>query len=250
MAKTYFYLANKWKKGQVLANNPKLRPYIPETKLFNETNLNDLTEKYPIIFGKPIVGTGGSGIIKISKESEQFIIKTNVITKVATNKSELFKMLNTLMGERPYMIQQGIPLISIQNRPLDFRVLLLRPKNKWELMGIMGKWAAKGKIVTNHSRGGAAITLDKALRYSVNATDQQIKLMEQKLIQLGFEAAKTLNKSYHGVRELGMDVAIDDQLNTWILETNSRPNYHLFKSHKDKRLFGKIDLYMNYIRRK
>jgi len=176
-------------------------------------------------------------------------VQTDQLYKEANDQTELFNLLKKIMGERPYMIQQGIPLITIQNRPLDFRVLVLRPKTNWEVMGIMGKWAAKNKIVTNHSRGGAPITLDKALKNSVNATDQQINQMEKKLIQLGLEASKSLRRSYRNVREVGMDVAIDNQLNTWILETNSRPNYQLFRSHRDKRLYGKIDRYIHLIRK-
>ena len=212
-------------------------------------NLTELIDKYPIIFAKPIVGTGGLGIIKITKLVDQIMVETGKITKVIKDLTELFNLLENIIGESSYLIQQGIPLISIQNRPLDFRVLLLKPKNTWEFMGIMGKWGAKNKIVTNHSRGGEPITLEKALRYSTPASDQQIHQMMGKLIQLGLEAAKTLNRSYHSIREVGMDVAIDQQLNTWILEINTRPHYQLFKSHKDKRLYQKINKQIRFIRR-
>ena len=69
----HYYLANKWKRAIVLAQNPILKPHIPETKLYNHENMADLISKYPIIFAKPIVGTGGLGIIKISKLSERII---------------------------------------------------------------------------------------------------------------------------------------------------------------------------------
>ncbi|WP_221413080.1 YheC/YheD family protein, partial [Peribacillus simplex] len=54
-----------------------------------------------------------------------------------------------------YLIQQGIHLLRYQGRPFDLRVLTQRsPSGQWVSTGIIGRVAAKNKIITNHHSGG------------------------------------------------------------------------------------------------
>ena len=62
------------------------------------------------------------------------------------------------------MLQKGIELIALNGRPIDFRLMLLKPAGRWEVMGIMGKLAARHLAVTNYNHGGQPITFESALR--------------------------------------------------------------------------------------
>lgn len=115
----------------------------------------------------------------------------------------------------------------------DFRILMLNPDNRWEYMGVMGKWAAPGQIVTNYAAGGRPISLRDALKRSKGLSDRQCRNIEKKMIRIGYQAARAFSRRYKDVRKLGIDVAIDQNLRIWILEPNTSPWHNLFKSHRN-----------------
>ncbi len=249
--KKYWAAASKWEKYRVLAEDPSFQQYLPETDMLNKTSFNDLLSRHPVVFLKPVIGTGGYGVIKVSRESNHYVVQNGSSQKkIFRNKNKLYQVLLQRLKNKNYIIQQGIDLIHIQNRPVDFRILLLRPKSEWQLMGIMGKWAAPNKIVTNHCRGGKAITVHRAFKREGNFSADEIQDIEQRLETLGMQMAVKLQQRFRYLRELGIDVAIDNDKNIWILEANTRPMFNLFRHHDNKKLFHKIYTYVRHIRKK
>lgn len=241
--------ANKWQKYLTLLKDSNIRPYLPETQILNINRLKDFLDRYPSVYLKPIVGTGGYGIIKVTKMRNAYLLQTYQFNINYANIATLYQGVEKITRGRKYMIQQGISLISIAHRPIDFRVLVLKPQSRWELMGIMGKLGAKNKIVTNHSRGGKAILLPKAFKDSLHLADKDIKGLEAKLKKISLDVAVQLSRDYEYVREIGIDIGVDDQLRPWIFETNSMPRFNLFRSHPDKTLYPKIRAYIAQIRK-
>lgn len=247
LPKKYWPAASKWEKYITLARDPLVRPYLPQTEILNNNTLKFIAE-HPVVFLKPVIGGGGYGVIKISRLDDKYVLQTGTQKKIFTSKRALIQALHLIKEHRPYIIQQGIDLLSINNRPMDFRVLILRPQQQWRFMGIMGKLAARNKIVTNHCKGGHAITLQTALKTSRGLSDEECVKLEEQMISFGLAVAKTIQKRFRHVRELGLDVALDQDLNIWLIEANTRPMYKLFKHHKDRTLFGKIHRTITYIR--
>ncbi len=241
--------ASKWQKYRTLVREPSIRPHIPETAIFNKSSLMDFLEKYSFVYLKPIAGTGGYGIIKASKKANKYVLQTSRYTFTLQDISDLYHKLTRIIGKKRYMIQQGISLISIDNRPIDFRVLVLRPYEKWELIGIMGKLAGKNKIVTNHSRGGRPILFAKAMKKSLRLSELDMHRLEANLNAVSMAIVKQLSKDYRYVREVGIDMAVVTDLNIGILETTSMQRFHVFKYHPKKTLYPKIYHYIKYIRR-
>ncbi len=234
------YPGSKWTKHVVLSEDAAVRSYLPGTDRFHKNSLEKYLDKYPVLFLKPTLGGGGRGVIKISRIGKQYVVRTADSSKIGSNLHLLFKELQRITQRRSYIIQEGIDLISIDQRPMDFRVLLLKPAKQWEFIGIMGKLAAKHKYVTNHCRGGSPISLNHALQRSLHLPSDKCAEIESKLQTLGTLVADQLNRHFHHIRELGLDVAIDANQQIWLLEANTKPQFHLFKNHEDKQLFAKI----------
>lgn len=241
--------SDKWQRYNILIKNPTIKTYIPETLIFTKNNFTKLLKKYPAVYLKPIDGTGGAGIIKVSSADNRFTLHYKKTKQVFTLFSTTYKEVANIIQTRPYMVQQGIDLISINDRPIDFRFLLLKPDKEWLYMGAIGKIGKREMIVTNKARGGKPILLNIALAKTLNMSNKQIIELENKLFSLGKEIGNLLSKEFRHVRELGMDIAIDSQANIYVLEINAMPNFTLFKSHKDKSLYFRINGYVNYIRR-
>ncbi|WP_376768272.1 YheC/YheD family protein [Paenibacillus alginolyticus] len=50
---------NKWDLYNLLKQSI-LKPYVPDTFLYNEVNISELLEKYKLVYIKPSYGSGGS----------------------------------------------------------------------------------------------------------------------------------------------------------------------------------------------
>jgi hypothetical protein len=242
-------VSDKWVKHLISKEDPLISKHLPETDLFDKGTLKRFLNDYSVIFLKPVSGSMGSGIIRIKRIKNKYLLEADKKKELFNKKSKLIRSLKQIIRRKKYLVQQGIDLFSIDQRPVDFRVLLLKPGDKWEMMGIMGKWGAPNRIVTNYSKGSLPITLERALKKSKLFTKKQSAQMENKLNVLGFRTAATLSKNFNNVRKAGLDVAIDTLQKPWILEVNTKPGSRLFKHHDDKTLYSKIRKYKKIIKR-
>jgi glutathione synthase/RimK-type ligase-like ATP-grasp enzyme len=240
-------IRSKVKKHRILSRYPAIRRHLPETYLLSQQTLFRLLRKYPDLYLKPVHGTGGSGIIRIRRGSHAYHVQTGTTNTIVRDRRKLYSVVTQLTRRKRYLIQQGISLLTINRRPLDYRLLLLKPGRTWNAMGIMGRWAAPNKIVTNYCRGGKPITLCSSLRRSQGLSSRQCRKMEQRICELGLQVAKAMGNPY-SMRELGLDLGIDQKQRIWLLEVNTRPRFKLFRYHRDRTLYRRIAGYVRMIR--
>lgn len=243
----YKYPANKWRKHVILVRSATLRKHLPPTTDFRMEKLAIWLKKYGNIYLKPKVGGGGKGIIRIAKwwqgPAVRYIVHTAQGKRLCTNIEQVIGVLNRYILKE-YIMQQGIDLFHIQRRPVDFRVLICKVNKTWTTFGIMGKVAARGKHVTNFSRGGDAIQLASALQKGLHLDVNDTEKMMNQMKSISLQVANALNKAYPLLTQLGIDLAIDRKRNIFILEANSRPNFELFREHEDPHLYGRIARWM------
>lgn len=241
------YPWSKWRKHVALWKEPAISGHLPETGVLNSDNLFRLLRKYPVLYAKPCYGGGGKGVLKLTQEGERVRIYTTAGDLEVPLANAFGKVLQ-LSGKREYIVQQGIQLLQIEGRPIDFRTLLLKPAKEWVYMGMMGKLAVKDQIVTNHCRGGSSITFAGALKDSKEMKEEEITELEKKVESLSLQIAETLQSKFPLVSELGLDIGIDEDLHLWLIEANTRPQYNLFKDHDDETLYKRIDGIIRKIR--
>lgn len=241
--------ASKWRKHQLLANSPFIRPFLPDTAELTKETLAEFLKKYPSVYLKPVYGSGGHGIMRITSLSQGYELKSIRSVRKFKKTFPLFQQIKHIVGNKAYIIQQGIDLLDLDGDPIDFRVLILKPADRWEVMGIMGKLGKRNKIVTNYCQGAQAITLEEAIERS-SLENKDIDKIEKLLSIIGLEVANLVSSRYKYVREIGLDVAIDKDEQIWIIEANTRPNFRLFKHHLDPTLYSKIYRYIRRIRLK
>lgn len=244
------YILSKWEKQRVLAEDPKVSRNSPDTCLFDWEQLSEYLSKYKVVYLKPVVGAGGRGIIRVSKwEEGGYLLQAGCRKKQLQSWGQLKKQLGKrIEGKGSYMLQQGIDVLTVDGQPVDFRLLLLKPKDKWKYMGVMGKQAAKDKMVTNHIQGGKALTLQQSLKKSGMATKVDERQTEGEMRKLAKRTSVVISKYYPHVRELGLDVAMDKRGKLWILEANTKPAFKLFKHHEDPTLHPRISDKIHLIR--
>lgn len=259
-------VSSKWAKTMVLLQNPSLTIYIPDTRRYSYAALEQLLDLYATIYIKPDRGTYGSGVMRAEKRivslspggkhekkdqpeaaaadtQTMYILRYEKMARIFPSLQELHEVLLERLKGRTYLAQQGIDLLTRQNRPFDLRVLTQKtPAGAWETTGMLGRVAAPQKIVTNYHSGGAVASVDVLLKEHMDAAETQATISQLKV--MGVQMASQLETAYPAIKEIGLDVAVDQHHALWLLEVNTLPSIIAFKQfHKDKRIYRKIQRY-------
>lgn len=246
ISKKLWHVRSKWSRHLGLVGHSGIAKHIPVTKIMKKSNLKRFINRYKVVFIKPVYGSFGNNIMKVTRQKGGYSVQRE--TRV--HKIEGEKIVGKIFGQvgrRHYLIQKGIPLVKIKGRSVDFRVLLLRPNNEWEIIGVIGKVASKHRIVTNFNHGGRPYHFKPLLRLA-GWKDKEIDNTKALMYSLCMAAARKFNQKYKHCRRLGIDLALDNKRGVWILEVNTNPFYEMFRQHEDKNLYRKITKYMKKIK--
>lgn len=226
---------NKWEMYTLLKKHDDLASIVPETVL-NPTlsQLKALFNHYHTLYIKPVHGSLGSGIHKITVTSDGSYycrFRDNTTNRLRRYQS-LEHLITTQFDEQSltFMIaQQGITRIKIDDRPLDFRVHTNKDEHgEWLTSTIAAKVAGKHSITTHLNNGGKIMTVRELLPLLGDYRES----LEQ-LPSIAQTISRVLDLDYPGtIGELGFDFGIDKEGHIWLFEVNARPGRSIFK-HPD-----------------
>jgi len=230
---------NKWRVHQLLYPNPEVNEHIPETYIAPSlTTVKAMIRKHRMIYLKPKDGSLGYGIIKVQyKPGKGFELSYH---NGSHNVKKRFKKLESLYQHvfrsrrvKSYLVQQGIPLTTYQNRPFDFRVHLHKnQQNEWVVSCMAAKVAGSGSVTTHVRTGGTVIPGEDLLAYLFGA---QKDLIQERIAIAAVRLAAAIEQAkgvYLG--ELGLDMGIDTHGHVWMFEANSKPGRSIFKHSRLK----------------
>lgn len=243
-------IASKWEKTKVLKQGEHLVPYIPDTRRYSLAQLKDMLGAYQMVYIKPDCGTYGIGVMcaEIEKDeidnnkAPQYNLKYGTHSEGHQSIEHLHRSIKDKIGSKSYLIQKGIDLLTYKHRKFDLRALVQKtPHNTWETTGFIGRVAAPHKIVTNHHSGGTALPIEELL--GPHLAPPQFANLYKEMKSLGVQAASQLSRKYPKLKEIGLDLAIDEQFRIWILEVNTKPALFPFKWLEDKGIYKKVRRY-------
>lgn len=225
------HFLDKWTVYKQLQEAAHLQPFLPDTALYSKETLKSWLEQYSTIFIKPINGSQGKQIFKVCKVPDGFALSYSSIqqevSSTYSNYAELYKRLSTHIKKKHYIIQQGLDLLDLDGRPVDFRYLCHRGENhRWRVTSSTARASKAGYFVSNLAQGGEMLTVSKALRtrYERNA----LLHLRQHLKEIALEVADVVGMVSEGIYgELGIDLAIDQTGRPWIIEVNTKPSKNL-----------------------
>jgi glutathione synthase/RimK-type ligase-like ATP-grasp enzyme len=230
-------IASKLWKTEVLVDDKSIRTYVPKTKPYSEKVLDSMLKQYGMVYIKPDLGTGGSGVIRVEKSGETYRYQHQTTVRKFYTLGSLHRAIMKATKKRSYLIQRGIDLLRHDGRAFDIRVMVQKNKSsKWETTGVIGRLGNPDKIVTNVCKGGVSKSVPSLLKHHVGHVNKYM----DRLREIGCKSGVQLSKKFSNLNELGLDIGIDDDHNLWILEVNTRPAIYGFKALKDKRIYEKI----------
>ncbi|MEF3306503.1 YheC/YheD family endospore coat-associated protein [Paenibacillus sp. GYB003] len=216
---------------EALKQDASLVKYLPESHLFkNYQMLKSMAARYPVVFLKPITGSLGKGIIRISRAGGQsYACQTTslngTVRQTFPSLEALFSSISGKLKQRKYQIQQGLHLIETGGRPVDFRALVQRGSGGvWGVTSIVARIAGSNHFVSNLARGGTLSRVKEALG-KTNLSQQQQRSASAHLRKAALDIAKGIETQVKGhFGELGVDLAVDSNGKVWLLEVNSKPS--------------------------
>jgi glutathione synthase/RimK-type ligase-like ATP-grasp enzyme len=218
-------------------NDNELVEYLPiteETKDYEQVKL--LIDKEANVILKPNNLSRGRGICIIKKKEEAFkvfdyrnraVIETELVDENALK--EFFENNKEFFDN--YLIQKHLELAKVDGGAFDIRVVMQKENlTQWKCTGIECRVAAKKTLVTNISKGGYALTLDKALESAFSGDEEKQKGIKEHLNVLCQKLCKSLEGTGKHFAEFGIDIGVDVEGRLWIIEVNVFPSFKGFKT--------------------
>jgi len=209
-----------------------------------------MLEAYGMVYVKPEFGMHGRGVMRVEQQesgNHRFKYQHGQHMERFDHFQELYQSLRNEMGEKPYLLQKGVHMLKQGANDFDIRVLVQKsPRGRWEVTGAIGRVAHASKIVTNVHNGGTLKRVSTLLSPYMSVSEQETFL--ERLRRIGLRVAAVMDATYPGVKDLGLDIAIDHQKRPWILEVNTSPDPFIFRKLQDKSVFHKVYRYWRYWR--
>lgn len=220
---------NKWEVHEILKANPKLHSYLPETRLLTANNLEEMLNKYKVLYLKPVDGSLGRKIIRLTRSENNQKLNYTVYNKScfkgqAATITDFMKKTYKIRENKTYIIQQAIDMADYKGAIFDLRIIYQKNgQGKWQISKKFVRVAPKGSDISNLSSGGKAQPSKKIMQYLFCRSDL-IAEKNREIENLCYNVASTLEQWGNGIYgELGLDIGIDKRGQLWLIEVNSKP---------------------------
>lgn len=206
-----------------------LKSFVPRTESWgSQERFSQFLQRFETLYIKPAQGKAGKGIMQIKKEGGGYRLtyvtgKASELKHYRTNHLEtLYKKINSLTKERPYLLQQGVHLVRYQGRPFDLRMLVQKNgSGRWDVTGLGIRVAGANGITTHVPRGGS---IGKPGDIFPRVFASRAKDVYKRALDLAVLAAEGIERqSGLHLGEISIDLGIDRDLNMWLFEANAKP---------------------------
>ncbi|GAB1531217.1 MULTISPECIES: YheC/YheD family protein [Brevibacillus] len=226
-------LANKWRVHEVLHRDPRMHRWLPETHLYNRQSLVNMLGKHPLLYVKPLNGTGGRNILSIEKRGDELRLlgrnkQRAKVSTVVRDKAAAQRWVDRWTRQEKYIVQQGLRLQLVPSRAVDMRLLIQKNgEGEWSITGHGIRVGPERSATSNLHGGGRAIPVSVFLRprFGEERTAQIVHDCEQ----LAFQTAETLEDHFGRMVEFGLDIGIDVDGRAWLIEVNPKPAREIFR---------------------
>lgn len=229
---------NKFRVHQVLAQDPELARWLPQTLPYSRENLTLLLQQHRLLYLKPTNGSGGRSILRVERMADGYRLHGR--TKLQAKSSEklyttkaLSKRMEDWMereknGNEQFFLQQGLALELIPERIVDARLLAQKDgSGAWRLTGMGLRVGPPRSSTSNLHGGGTALPAGTFLTQRFGEGEAARIILECK--ELALKTVRRIEEHFGQMMEFGFDLGIDVAGRVWIIEMNPKPGRDIFR---------------------
>lgn len=230
---------SKWSQYHVLRRDRVLRKSLPKTDLLTQETFRHYLHHYNVIIIKPCIGQNGIGILQIRRKNDSiYEIHTGMKKIIKTSLDEAFHYLkHSELSQSEYIVQQRIDLATINNCPIDIRVITQKVNATWIVTGKIVKVAGEQFFITNAAQ--KLLTLEQALK-EANSLSVHIRNLENRLDKISLLASKRMEENSEELSIIGFDIGLAKNGSLWMIEGNTVPDVNMFKALEDPTMYHTI----------
>lgn len=222
---------DKWQVYKTLSAHPKVRSYVPETRLLSIASFECMSKTFTALYIKPRNKSLGIGVRKAEIRPDFLLVTSSDRKQKLILHERKTRWIASLYKEGSLLVQQAINMKSIGNRPVDFRISVQKGRDgKWQVSGMVARIGPPGGVATNLAVGGVSQNFAQTLK---ELKIEQPEKIREKIAEVVLLAAERLSMRDPGLADLGFDVTLDQHGHPWILEVNGRDLRITFYQAKD-----------------
>ncbi|CAI6083165.1 Endospore coat-associated protein YheD [Paenibacillus sp. JJ-100] len=231
-----YNVRNRYRKDYVhemLRHDPFLKDHLPQAVKATPETLIYMMEHYKDLIIKPCNGSVGHGIMRLFQQNRHWKLtcETRASRKgwatFRLNRGQLPTAILRRIFHHAYLIEERIPLIRYEGRPIDLRVSVQRGEDGlWSVTGMFAKAAPAHTFVTNIAQGGKVMTVAEAL--GLTAPSMELFQLESRIGMVALRIARTLAASLPHLADLGLDLGITRSGQVFFIECNGRDQRYGF----------------------
>lgn len=216
---------NKWQVYEELGKDKDFRNYIPHTILYQkQDDLKRMLDNTGKVYLKACRGGRGRQVIRVIHLPEGGYEYSCYIHRLHVKKVKTFKNLmdqiSNFYGNRKFVIQEAIDLITIDKSIIDMRAEVQKDgEGKITLAAVPVRVSQSNSPITTHA---SSYPFEYFFKTIMKYSDAEIEDLKERLSKFLVAAFQSIEKSFGPTGEIGIDVGLDKQGRLWFIECNSR----------------------------
>ncbi|PYE48257.1 YheC/YheD family protein [Paenibacillus barcinonensis] len=234
-----YNVRNRYHKHHVhdiLHQDPLLRAHLPYAVKATPDSLTYMMQHYNDLVIKPSSGSIGHGIMRLFQQEGHWRLTRETRASrrgwatFSLNRGQLPSAALRRIFGHAHLIEERIPLIRHEGRPVDLRVSVQRGGDGlWSVTGMFAKAAPAHTFVTNIAQGGKVMTIAEAFGLNVNEPGAGLLHLEARIAAVATRIAHTLGSSLPHLADLGLDLGLTRGEDIFFIECNGRDQRYGFR---------------------
>ena len=246
-----YHLDNRWQLYNLLKLNPTIKPFLPETAIFNSMEqIHYFLSKYHEVLLKPSSGSNDDNILKIFRFKNSYVIrfreKFETKTLLVSPTESVRKVLFWKMKFKQYILQQGIKMTVISHNIREFITVVQKKENgEWGISAVIGREGEMDTVNNNINRDSKPIPFRKVLEDKLAFTKKNVHT----IYELSLRIAQELDVTFYNIGEISLTYRIDEDNRLWLSEIDSHLNKEFLSKYVclENNIFSRPIQYATYL---
>lgn len=218
----------KWDLYRRLWDLPQMRPHMPQTVIYRESDdLQVMLDRYKTVYLKPVKGRYSNQVVRIRQlESDAYeysYVDDQLRIKVADSWNQLINFIPPFYKGKQFVVQEAIQIYKLNGRIVDMRAELQRNRQgELVIVAISARLGAPHSPVSSTRADTTIFRFADFFKENLTCSKEELNNLFNQVDEFLKKVFLSVEKIYGVFGDMGIDFALDRDLNLWLIECNSK----------------------------